>query len=255
MEMTGNTVLVTGGGSGIGHRLAEAFLARGNQVVIAARAGKALAETLAADPGARSVVLDQADPTSIAAFAEEVRTRHPDVNVLINNAGIQRPEDLSQGKTEVAEAQVITNLLGPIRVTAALMSQLMGKPRATIINVSSGLGFVPSAAVPTYSATKAAVHAYTRSLRSQLRDTHVQVIEIVPPYVQTNLQGNESDDPSAMPLEAFISEVMQLLTDEPDIEEVLVERVKAFRFAERDGTSDKLFTQMNERAASVAERS
>ena len=252
MEMTGNTVLVTGGGSGIGRRLADEFLARGNQVVIAARADRVIADTLAADPGARSVVLDQSDPLSIAVFAEEVRARHPDVNVLVNNAGIQRPEDLTRGRVDDAEAQVVTNLLGPIRVTAALLSQLMDKPRATIINVSSGLGFLPSAAVPTYSATKAAVHAYTRALRFQLRDTTVQVIEIVPPYVQTGLQGHDGADPSAMPLDAFIDEVVQILTDEPDAVEVLVDRVKAFRFAERDGMSDELFTQLNERAARAA---
>ena len=252
MEMTGNTVLVTGDGSGTGRRLAEEFLARGNQVVIAACADRMSAETLAADPGARSVVLDQSDPFSIAAFAEEVRSRHSDVSVLINNAGIQLPEDLTRGKTDDAEAQVITNLLGPIRVTAALMSQLMDKPRATIINVSSGLGFLPSAAVPTYSATKAAVHAYTRALRVQLRDTAVQVIEIVPPYVQTGLQGHDGDDPSAMSLDAFIDEVVQMLTDEPNADEVLVERVKAFRFAERDGTSERLFIQFNEQAARAA---
>ena len=254
MQMTGNTVLVTGGGSGIGQGLAGEFLARGNDVVIAARADKALAQTLAADPQVRSVALDQADARSIATFADEVRTRHPDVNILINNAGIQTPEDLTQGKTGAAEAQIITNLLGPIRVTAALLSQLMSMPHAAIINVSSGLGFVPSAGVPTYSATKAAVHAYTRSLRFQLRDTRVQVIEVVPPYVQTNLQRHESNDPSAMPLDDFVAEVMKLLTDEPEIEEVLVDKVKAFQFAERDGTSDQLFAQMNERAAQASKR-
>ena len=125
MEMTGNTVLVTGGATGIGRELAEEFLARGNEVVIAARAGRSLAETLAADPGVQPVVLDQADPRSIARFAAEVGERHPDVNVLINNAGIQRPEDMKQPNTDDAEAQVLTNLLGPIRVTAALVAQLI----------------------------------------------------------------------------------------------------------------------------------
>ena len=254
MQMKGNTVLVTGGGSGIGRRIAEEFLVRGNEIVIAARADKALSETLAADPGVRSVALDQADQHSIDAFADDVRTRHPDVNVLVNNAGIQRPENLLLGKTDDAEAQVITNLLGPIRVTAALLPQLMAKPRATIVNVSSGLGFVPSAAVPTYSATKAAMHAYTRALRFQLRYTGVQVIEIVPPYVQTNLQGGGGGDPSAMPLNDFIDEVMQLLTDDPGNEEVLVDRVKPFRFAERDRTFEKLFRQFNEQLVLATNR-
>ena len=248
MKMTGNTVLVTGGGSGIGRRLAEEFLARGNKVVVAARADKALSETLAADPEVRSVVLDQSDTASVASFAEQVRREHPDLNVLINNAGIQRPEDLTKGETADAEAQVTINLLGPIRVTAALLQGLMSKPQATIINVSSGLGFVPSVMVPTYSATKAAIHAYTLALRFQLRHTTVQVIEIVPPYVQTNLQGQGGRDPSAMPLDDFIHDVMSLLTNEPDIEEVLVDEVKAFRFAQRDGTFDKLFEQFNARS-------
>ena len=255
MQMSRNTVLVTGGGSGIGRRLAEEFSALGNRVVIADRGDTDVSELLAAHPDMRSVELDQADPASVAEFSERVKREHPDLNVLINDAGIQRPEDLTKGETAEAVAQISTNLLGPIRVTASLIRGLLQKPHAAIINVSSGLGFLPSAAVPTYCATKAAIHAYTLGLRFQLRETTVQVIEIIPPMVQTNLQRPEDrNQPAAMPVEAFVSEGMDLLTRTPDSDEIVVDRVKSFRFAERNGTFDKAFTEFNERVVQSQRR-
>ena len=125
---------------------------------------------------------------------------------------------------------------GPIRLIAALLPHLQKQPHAAILNVSSGLGFVPLPFAPTYSATKAALHSYTQSLRAQLRDTPVQVVEIIPPYVQTELGGsNQTNDPRAMPLEEYIAETMQILKSQPEAPENCVERAKFLRFAEATG--------------------
>ena len=173
MEMTGNTILVTGGGTGIGRALAEAFHARGNHVIVVGRRPKPLAEVTAANPGMASAVLDVADSGAIQAFAAGVAQDHPALNVLINNAGIMKVEDVLTEPVdlEVAEATVATNLLGPIRLTAALLPHLRGRPAAAVVNVTSGLAFVPRAVAPTYSATKAAMHSYSQSLRFLLKDT------------------------------------------------------------------------------------
>jgi uncharacterized oxidoreductase len=147
MKMTENTILITGGGSGIGRGLAEAFHKLGNQVIIAARGKKDLDETVAANPGMKSVTLDVSDSKSIQVFAAQVTKDFPSLNVLINNAGIMRPENLLEEPFDLstAEKTITTNLLGPIRLTAALLPSLRKQPRATIMNVSSGLAFVPLA--------------------------------------------------------------------------------------------------------------
>lgn len=181
MQMTGNTVLVTGGGSGIGRGLAESFHRLGNQVIIAARRSDQLRAVAEANPGIQTLSLDQGDAADIRRFATEVTDHYPDLNVLINNAGIQRVEDLTSGNVGLAEQSVAINLLGPMRLTASLLPALLRKSHATILNVTSGLAFMPSALTPTYCASKAALHSYTESLRFQLRDTSVQVIEIIPP--------------------------------------------------------------------------
>jgi uncharacterized oxidoreductase len=165
---------------------------------------------------------------------------------LVNNAGIQRVEDLTSGNVGLAEQSVAINLLGPLRLTSALLPALLRKPHATILNVTSGLAFMPSALTPTYCAAKAALHSYTESLRFQLRDTSVQVIEIIPPHVRTALQGERGFDPRAMPLEDYITETMSLLQTQPDAKEIVVERVKMFRYAERDGTYDEIYPRFNE---------
>jgi uncharacterized oxidoreductase len=145
------------------------------------------------------------------------------------------------------------NLLGPIRLTAALLQSLLGKPRAAILNVSSALAFMPSALTPSYCASKAALHSYTQSLRFQLRDTDVQVIEIIPPRVQTALQGERGFDPRGMPLDEFVTETMALLKTEPDAAEIIVERAKGFRFAERDGAFDEIYPVFNEQMTAHAD--
>lgn len=249
MRLHGNTILITGGGSGIGRALAEAFYKEGNQVIISGRRREALADTIAANPGMKSATVDVADAASIRRFANEIKRDYPSLNVVIHNAGIMRPEHLKRGEVETAEATIATNLLGPIRLNAALLPFLLTRPKPVIMTVSSGLAFIPLAVTPTYCATKAAIHSYTQSLRYQLRETPVQVIELVPPYVQTELMGaGQATDPNAMPLKDFISETMQILRDNPDAKEILVERVKPLRFSER-GDYDGFFKMFNDRAA------
>lgn len=227
MKMSGNTIFITGGGSGIGRALAEALDRMGNTVIISGRRKAVLDETLAANPRMHAVELDVEDPASIAKVAEDLIGRFPELNVLVNNAGIMKPDDVSTVIDEsVLVSTVTTNLLGPIRVTSAFIEHFKQLEMATIINVTSGLAFVPLAMTAIYSSTKAALHSYTQSLRFRLKGTAVGVLELVPPYVQTDLMGGAAD-PRAMPLDAFIAETMVLLGQ--SVEEVLVERVKPLR--------------------------
>lgn len=247
MQMTGNTILITGGGSGIGRGLAEAFHGLGNQVVIAGRRKEVLDAVTAANPGMRSAVLDIGSADDIQRFAGEMEREFPGLNVVIHNAGVMRPETFASDATADAEAMVTTNLLGPIRLTAALLPGLKEQPRSVVMTVSSGLAFLPLAMTPTYCATKAAIHSWTQSLRYQMKGTNVQVIELVPPYVQTELMGPQmAADPRAMPLAEFIAEVMQILEGTPEVAEVLVERVKMLRFAEKGDGYDKFFGSFND---------
>lgn len=246
MQMTGNTVLVTGGGTGIGRGLAESFHRLGNRVVIAGRRRESLEAVARDNPGVQTLPLDQGDPDGIVRFAAELTNRYPDLNVVVNNAGIQHVEDLTTGDITVAEETVAINLLGPIRLTAALLPALLDRPHAAILNVTSGLAFMPSALTPTYSATKAALHSYTESLRFQLRETAIQVIEIIPPQVRTALQGERGFDPRAMPLKEYVAETVALLRSQPHAEEIIVEAVKRFRFAERDGAYGDIYPAFNE---------
>jgi len=147
---------------------------------------------------------------------------------------------------------VTTNLLGPLRLNAALLPHLLKQARATIMTVSSGLAFVPLAMTPTYCATKAAIHSYTQSLRYQLQNTSVQVLELAPPYVQTELMGaHQASDPRAMPLADFIAETMSILKNSPAATEICVERVKPLRSAESSGSFDAFFKNFDD-AMSVA---
>jgi uncharacterized oxidoreductase len=246
MQMTGNTILITGGGSGIGRALAEALHGSGNKVIIAGRRRGMLDEVAAANPGMACLTLDIESRDEIAAFAAKATAEFPGLNVLINNAGIMRPEDLLAGDPADAEAIVATNLLGPIRLTATLLPHFRAQPRATIMMVSSGLAFVPLARTPTYCATKAAIHSYSQALRHQLADTSVEVVELIPPYVQTELMGaHQANDPAAMPLADFIAETMAILRAEPDAAEICVERVKRLRFAEAAGTYGAILQMLN----------
>lgn len=248
MEMSGNTILITGGGSGIGRALAEAFHRRGNQVIIAGRRKALLDEVIAANPEMQALGLDIASGDAIRAFAAELVGRHPSLNVVVHNAGIMRAERVDAAEAlEIAEATIATNLLGPIRLNAALLPHLLAQARAAVLTVSSGLAFVPNARHPTYGATKAAIHSYTQALRYQLQDTNVQVIELIPPFVQTELTGPaQATNPNAMPLNDYIEQTIQILSSSPDATEVIIDRVKPHRYAEARGEYDSFFKRYND---------
>ncbi len=243
MKNSGNTILITGGGSGIGAALAHEFHAAGNQVIIAGRRQAALDEVVAAHPGMASMVIDMEDPAAIAAFAAKLVADFPALDAVLLNAGIMVAEDRIE--LAIAEATIATNLLGPIRLTHALLPHLLAQKSATILTVSSGLAFVPLAATPTYSATKAAIHSWSMALREQLKATPVEVVEIAPPYVQTELLGpQQAVDPAAMPLAEFTAEVMTLLESAPASGEIIVERCKPLRFAAENGQVGAIFAQL-----------
>jgi uncharacterized oxidoreductase len=253
MKTTGNAILITGGGSGIGRGLAEAFHALGNQVIIAGRRKEALETTMTANPGMKSATLDIGNAENIGSFAAKLAADFPTLNVVIQNAGIMRAENLKSQSSDLADAEAIiaTNLLGPIRLTAALLPLLQKQSSSTIMTVSSGLAFVPLTFTPTYCATKAAIHSYTQSLRYQLRGTTTEVLELIPPYVATDLMSGASD-PRAMPLDKYIAEVMAILKAEPTASEICVANVKGLRFAAESGHYDAVFNGLNEAMASAA---
>jgi len=229
MNLTDNTIFITGGTSGIGRALAEALHARGNKVIIAGRRKALLEQVTDANPGMEAVTLDVGDAADIARVTADIIRRFPDLNVLINNAGIMQIDDASSAIDEQLLIDTLTtNVSGPIRVTSGLIEHLKTRPQAVVMNVSSVLAFVPLAVTAVYSATKAAMHSYSMSQRFMLRNTSVRVLEIAPPWVQTDLLGS-NDEPRAMPLAEFIEETMAVLATDAD--EILVERAVPLRAA------------------------
>ena len=241
MQTTGNTILITGGNSGIGRGIAEAFHKLGNRVIIAGRSQAKIDDTLAANPGMVGYAADMGQPKKVLDLAHTVLTNHPQLNAVFHVAGIMQNENL-QKQAEPLNAlddTVATNFTGVLRLNAALLPHLLKQPRATVMTVTSGLAFVPLAMTPTYSATKAAIHSFTQSLRYQLKGTNVQVMELIPPYVQTTLMGDrQKQDPNAMPLDDYVREVMEILTTQPDETEICVQRVLPLRNA-ADGGREK----------------
>ena len=245
MKQSENTMLITGGGSGIGRELARRFADAGNFVIVAGRRESALAETVGGRSNMAAVPVDLDDADALATFAKDVVGSYPALNVLINNAGIMREEDISSHRgLSDAVATITTNLIGPIRVIDAFIDHLQSRNDGVIVNVTSGLAFVPTARAATYCATKAAVHSYTVSLREKLKGK-VEVIELAPPGVQTDLTPGQATREGYMPLDDFIAETMARFTETPTPSEIAVERAAMLRGAERDGRFEQILAMLN----------
>lgn len=247
MDITGNTVFIPGATSGIGLALALALQARGNEVLIGGRRTELLARITAEHPGLHAYAIDTTDPASIETVARQVVAEHPGLDVLIPMAGIMRVEDWTHpaGFLASAEQTVTTNLLGPIRLIGAFVEHLLSRPAATIMTVSSGLAFAPLRATPSYNASKAAIHMLSESLRLQLAGTSVQVLELEPPSVATDLLPGQRDSVIAMPLDDFVAEVLHLVETQPDATEIQVENVKFLRYGEARGDYDQVVATIN----------
>ena len=249
MKISGNTILITGGTSGIGRALAEAFHARGNQIIITGRRQALLDEITADNPGMAGFRLDIHDDALLSGLAGEIRSRFPGLNVVIANAGVSRMENLAEDgwNSDAAKDIVSTNILGIIRTAAVLLPVIKQRTDATFMATSSALAFVPRAGFPTYCASKAFLHSWLISLRYQLRHIPVEVLELSPPYVQTALTGvHQSSDPRAMPLPEYISKVMALIEHHQHPGgEILLEGDKARRWAEKEGAFDAVFRALN----------
>ncbi|WP_313663296.1 SDR family NAD(P)-dependent oxidoreductase [Cellulosimicrobium cellulans] len=247
MDLTNSTVFIPGATSGIGLALAVALHEQGSTVVVGGRRTDLLERIAAEHPGLDTVRIDTTDPESIASAAKEVLDRHPNLDTLVTMAGIMRAEDWHhpEGFLDTAEQIVTTNVLGPIRLIGAFVEHLQTRAHATIVTVSSGLAFAPLAVTPTYDASKAAIHMLSEALRLQLADTSVDVVELVPPSVATDLMPGQRESAGAMPLDEFVTEVVDLLRTQPDAHEILVERVKFLRFGEARGDYDEVVRVLN----------
>ena len=249
MKLTGNTILITGGTSGIGRAVAEALHDRGNQIIVTGRRQDLLNEVTRLRPGMAGIQLDVDDPNSLSQLASYLRDNFPELNVLLVNAGISRGEDIASDAWNPADAEAIvqTNILGVIRTTSALLPLVKRRPGATLIATGSSLAFVARADFPTYCASKAFLHSWLQSVRHQLRHVPVEVLELSPPYVQTELTGaHQAHDPRAMPLADYVAEVFRLLeAGETPRGEVLLDRDLPRRWSEREGSYDAIFAAMN----------
>ena len=244
MDLTNRTWLITGGGTGIGLALAKAVAARGNRVIICGRNEDSLNRARSEDPKLIARRCDVADAESRATLVSWLAAEHPDLSVLVNNAGIQIPRDFrADNATHDLDAEIAINLAAPIHLIQELLPQLGRQPEATIINVTSGLAFAPLAVFPVYCATKAALHSFTLTLRYQLRDSQIEVIEIAPPIVASGLRSEASAQrnpaaASAVTPEEFVEQAVPLL--EKGGPEVLVGQSVGTR---REG--EALFGRMN----------
>lgn len=247
MKISGNTIFIPGSTSGIGLALAAALADKGNTVILGGRRAELLDRIAAQRPEFGTVVVDTSDPADVRRAAGEVIATYPELDVVIAMAGIMKIEDWHHpdGFLASAESVITTNVLGPIRLIAAFIEHLQSRPSATVMTVSSGLAFTPLKATPSYNASKAAIHMLTESIRMQLADTGVQVVELQPPSVATDLVPGQRESSFAMPLDDFIAEVMQILESQPDAQEIQVERVKFLRYAETRGDYDDVVAALN----------
>jgi short-subunit dehydrogenase involved in D-alanine esterification of teichoic acids len=247
MNISGNTIFIPGATSGIGLALAVALHTKGNTVIVGGRRAELLDRIATEHPGLDTVQIDTADPASIEVSAKQVLTKHPQLNVLVTMAGIMHIEDWHKPESFLASAEstITTNVLGPIRLIGAFIEHLRTQPDATIITVSSGLAFAPLRVTPSYNASKAAIHTLSESIRLQLTDTTIKVIELVPPAVRTALLPGQEDSNAAMPLDEFVAEVVALLDEQPDANEIQVERVKFLRYGEARGDYDQVVAALN----------
>ncbi|WP_327235306.1 SDR family NAD(P)-dependent oxidoreductase [Streptomyces sp. NBC_01317] len=240
MDLSKRTVLIVGGTSGIGRELARRFAAAGSTVVVGGRNRKTLAELAGENFG--TVGVDITDSASVASARDAVLAEYPELDTVVTMPGIMLLEDLRDpAHFEAARTTIDTNLTGTIRVIDAFTPHLIRRGAGTFVTVTSGIAFLPFPPMPTYAASKAAVHAYSEALRAQLDGTGVGVVELVPPAVA--VAGQEKVNPHALPLDGFATEVMQLLSEEPTPHEILVKQVLMHRWAERDGTYDELVAQ------------
>ncbi|MER8119787.1 SDR family NAD(P)-dependent oxidoreductase [Streptomyces sp. NPDC094031] len=251
MDLSQRTVLVVGGTSGIGRELARRFAAAGSTVAVAGRSPEALTEL--AGEGFGTFEADVTDGSSVAAARDAVLARYPGLDTVVTMSGVMLMEDLRDpAHFEAARTTIDTNLLGTIRVIDAFTPHLVGRGAGTFVTVTSGIAFLPFPPMPSYAASKAAVHAYSEALRAQLDGTGVGVVELVPPAVAT--AGQEKVNPHALPLDAFATEVMELLSTDPTPDEILVRGVLMHRWAERDGTYDDLVAQRSRALAMLPGR-
>ncbi|MBR7839339.1 SDR family NAD(P)-dependent oxidoreductase [Actinospica durhamensis] len=252
MDITSRTVFIAGATSGIGLELARRFAAAGSTVVVGGRRA-GLLEEIAAE-GFATVQIDVTDPVSVERARDALGRTHPDLDTVVTMSGVGIPEDLRDPAHFGAARETIeTNLLGTIRVIDAFTPHLIARGAGTIVTVSSGIAFLPFPLMPTYAASKAAVHAYSEALRAQLAGTGVEVAELVPPAVATTPEQSKLN-PRALGLGAFATEVMQLLKAEPTPHEILVQGVLMHRWAEREGTYADLVAQRSQALATLPGR-
>jgi short-subunit dehydrogenase involved in D-alanine esterification of teichoic acids len=252
MDITERTVFIAGATSGIGLELARRFAAAGSSAVVGGRRADLL-DRLAAE-GFDTVPIDVTDQDSVDRARDAVLRSHPGLDTIVTMSGVMIPEDLRDpGHFGAARQTIDTNLLGTIRVIDAFTPHLVGRGAGTIITVTSGIGFLPFPVMPTYAASKAAVHAYSEALRAQLDGTGVEVSELIPPAVATTPEQARVN-PRALDLAEFATEVMDLLQTDPTPREILVKGVLMHRWAERDGTYDDLVAQRSQALSMLPSR-
>jgi uncharacterized oxidoreductase len=252
MDITNRTVFIAGATSGIGLELARRFATAGSTVIVGGRRTDLL-DTIAGE-GFATAAIDVTDHASIDRARDTILRTHPDLDTVVTMSGVMLLEDLRDpAHFSAAEQTIDTNLLGTIRVTDAFTPHLIARGAGTIITVTSGIGFLPFPVMPTYAASKAAVHAYSEALRAQLDGTGVEVAELVPPAVATSPE-HARRNPRALGLDEFATEVMDLLQADPTPHEILVQGVLMHRWAERDGTYDELVAQRSQALAMLPGR-